>query len=351
MKSLSRSVELAVARALFRLPRGLQQSLSFRAPVRIDGQTLDPEMQLALAARQLLGGLTLRAETPEIARSRMRQEALKYVGVPAPVRAVRDLSIPGPAGSLGARHYSPDEPGGPHPLLVFFHGGGFVAGDLDTHDEPCRLLCRHAGVHVLAVDYRLAPEHRFPAAVDDARAAFRWAKEHAAELGADPERVGVGGDSAGGNLAAVVSLFTVREGEPSPTMQVLIYPAAERVTERPSMRLFANGFLLEKADAEWYDAQYTGGVREIAADPRVSPLLAPDLSGLCPALVFTAGFDPLRDEGEAYAAALAAAGSPATLRRFPGLVHGFINMAGVSPAAENALSEIGRAMRELHPAR
>lgn len=340
-------MELLFTRALFRLPRRIQSWLSLKAPIRIDGQTLDPEMQLLLAARQWRGGQTLRAETPELARRRMRAEAHRYAGDPTPVRSVQEVVIPGPGGPLRARHYAPDEPGEAHPLLVFFHGGGFVAGDLDTHDAPCRLLCRHGGVHVLSIDYRLAPEHRFPAAVDDARAAFRWAKSHAAELGADPSRVSVGGDSAGGNLSAVVSLCAARDGEPPPAMQLLIYPAAERVTERRSAVLFREGFLLTGADMAWYDKQYLGEARHLASDPRVSPLLAPDLSGLCPALVVTAGFDPLRDEAEAYAAALEAAGSRAILQRFPGLIHGFVNMVTVSPAAEGAVVGMARSLRTL----
>jgi len=346
LRSLPQRIEMFLTRLLFGLPGQVQVRLSGKPQICVDGQMLAPEMQLLLAARSWRGGQPLRAETPHKARAQMRREALRYT-TSFPVGQVRDLTISGAAGPLRARHYAPDEPGGPHPLLVYFHGGGFVAGDLDTHDAPCRLLCRHGGVHVLAVDYRLAPEHPFPAAVDDARAALRWAQEHACELSADPSRVGVGGDSAGGNLSAVVSLLAAHDGGPAPILQLLIYPPADRVTERASQQLFDDGFMLTGADIRWYDQNYVGQTREHCRDPRVSPLFAPDLSGLCPALVVTAGFDPLRDEGEAYAAALEAAGTRAVLRRLDGLVHGFVNMVSVSPAAYNAVLEIARSVRSL----
>jgi acetyl esterase len=232
------------------------------------------------------------------------------------------------------------------PLLVYFHGGGFVTGDLDTHDAPCRILCRHAGIQVLAVDYRLAPEHPFPAAIDDARAAFRWARAQAESLGADPHRVCVGGDSAGGNLSTVIARMAAIEAEPQPFLQLLIYPPVDRVTSRPSLTLFREGLLLTGEDMDWYNLQYVGDEQTLLADPRVSPLLAPVPPGLCPALIFTAAFDPLRDEGEAYAAALQAAGVPTNWQRIEGQVHGFVNMVDVSPAARRAVVDIARALRE-----
>jgi acetyl esterase/lipase len=276
----------------------------------------------------------------------VREEATRYEGERIQVRSVRDLTIPGAAGSLRARHYAPDA-AAPAPLMVFYHGGGFVTGDLDSHDAPCRLLCREGGLHVLAIDYRLAPEHPFPAGVEDAVAAFRWARAHASELSADPENVGVGGDSAGGNLSAVVSQLTAQDGGPQPAFQLLIYPVIEPQGERPSRSLFANGFFLTKDDMTWFDEHYFGSKGANQSDPRGSPILARDLSGLCPALVFTAGFDPLRDEGEAYAAALESAGTPVTLRRLEGFIHGFINMIGVSPVCRAALADIARSVGAL----
>jgi acetyl esterase len=207
------------------------------------------------------------------------------------------------------------------------------------------VLCRHAGVHVLAVEYRKAPEHPFPAAVHDARAAFAWAAEHARELGADPGRTAVGGDSAGGNLSAVVSRLAKRDGGPAPALQLLIYPATDIEHELPSVGLFGEGFYLTRADRDWYHAQYLDGRTE--DDPLDSPLLEGDLSGLPPALVATAAFDPLRDEGEAYAQALRDAGVPVVARRFRGLVHGFINMTALNPASHDALVEIAGGVRSL----
>jgi acetyl esterase len=247
---------------------------------------------------------------------------------------------------MRARHYAPERGDGA-PLLVFLHGGGFVFGDLDTHDAPCRVLARHGGMHVLAVEYRLAPEHPFPAAVDDARAALRWAHEHASELGADPARVGIGGDSAGANLSAAVTLLATHDGGPAPACQMLVYPAVDRTRPYPSIELFADGFFLTRASIEWFHRQYSGKPGIHDRDPRLGPLHAETLAGLPPALVVTAGFDPLRDEGEAYAAALQAAGTTTVLRRFDSLIHGFFNMVGVSPACRDAVIEIAGATRAL----
>ncbi len=239
----------------------------------------------------------------------------------------------------------PPEPRGPHPLLVFLHGGGWTIGDLDTHDEPCRILCRHGGMHVLAVAYRLAPEHPFPAAVEDARAALDWALEHAQQLGADPARVAVGGDSAGGNLATVAARLITPAREQGPVLQILIYPAVDFTERRRSIELFGDGFFLTTGDRDWCQSNYLGGPAADLADPRASPLRAESLAGLPPAIVATAAFDPLRDEGEAYADALTAAGTPTVLRRFPGLIHGFINMTAVHRAAHDATLEIAAMAR------
>jgi acetyl esterase len=264
------------------------------------------------------------------------------------VGSVRELQVDGAAGPLRARHYRPAraDGSGPQPLLVFLHGGGFVIGDLDTHDEPCRLLCRHAQVQVLSVDFRLAPEHPFPAAVEDALAAFRWAVEHAEELGADPDRVAVGGDSAGGNLAAVTSQLAAHDGGSVPALQLLIYPATDLTDARTaSGRLFADGFFLTENDRQWASRHYFAGRPDTdQADVRASPALAEDLSGLAPAVVVTGGFDPLRDEGEAYAEALRRAGTPVVSYRAPELIHGFVNMTTV-PAARDATLRLAGMLR------
>jgi acetyl esterase len=343
---LSARVQQRAARALDALPPGLKVRLSGKPPVVIDGQTLAPEVQLVLAFLERRKEPPLETMSPADARQARRRLTAVFGGQPLAVRTVRDLEINGRV-PLRARHYEPPEPGGPHPLLVYYHGGGFLYGDLDTHDGVCRTLCRHGGVHVLAIDYRLAPEHPFPAAVDDARAALGWAYANAEGLGADPTRVGVAGDSAGGNLAAVVSQLAAHDGGPAPALQLLIYPAVDFTVRRRSRDLFAEGFLLTDSEMNWFEDSYLGVERAHRDDPRASPLLAEDLSGLAPAFVVTAAFDPLRDEGEAYADALRAAGTPATLRRFPGFIHGFINGAGVSRTSRDALIEIAGTTRGM----
>jgi acetyl esterase len=343
---LGQRVEQWGAQLLGGLPSRLQVRLSGKPPVEIDGDTLAPDMQLFLTVLDRRRQPPLETLSPADARQARRRLTAAYAGKPVPVRSVEDLEIDA-AIPLRARHYAPPEPGGPHPLLVYYHGGGFTYGDLDTHDGVCRILCRHGGAHVLAVDYRLAPEHPFPAAVDDARAALRWAFANTGPLGADPGRVGVGGDSAGGNLAAVVSQLAASDGGPAPALQLLVYPATDITTRHRSRELFREGFLLTDPEMDWFTDNYLGTARTHASDPRASPLLADDLSGLAPAFVVTAAFDPLRDVGEAYAAALRAAGTPVTLRRFPGFIHGFINGAGVSRTARDALVEIAGVIRAM----
>jgi acetyl esterase len=334
-------VEYRAAQVLGALPPQLQVRLSGKPQVTIEGDTLAPGIQLSLAVLERRNAPRLETLSPEAARAVRRRQTTIYAGRPVEVGAVRDLLLETATGELAARHYAPAERGAELPLLVYYHGGGFTFGDLETHDGVCRMLCKHSGAHVLAIDYRLAPEHPFPAAVQDARAALAWASEHAGELGADAARVGVGGDSAGGNLAAVVAQLAAHDGGPAPALQLLIYPVTDftRRTGR-SRELFGEGFLLTTSEMDWFDANYLGDGGAGREDPRVSPLYGEDLGGLAPAIVVTAGFDPLRDEGEAYAAALHAAGTPATLRRFPGYIHAFINLGGVSAGCREAVAEI-----------
>ncbi len=347
--TLGQRVEHYVVRALAGLAPGVQVRLSGKPPVHVDGDTLAPEIQLMLALRERRREPPLETLSPCEARQVRRRLAGVYAGKPVAVGAVGELEIDASVG-VRARHYAPPEPGGPHPLLVYYHGGGFTYGDLDTHDGVCRIVCRHAGAHVLAVDYRLAPEHPFPAAVDDARGALRWAYANAGQLGADPRTIGVGGDSAGGNLAAVVSRLAARDGGAAPVLQLLIYPATDFTSRRRSRELFSEGFLLTDSEMDWFETNYLGAARTQASDPRASPLLAEDLSGLAPAFIVTAAFDPLRDEGEDYAKALHDAGTPATLRRFPGFTHAFIAAAGVSRSCRDALVEIAGATRAMFAA-
>jgi acetyl esterase len=339
-------------RALAALPEPLARIAAGR-PVAIDGQRLDPRVQLALRLSPLLGEEPLDALGVERARARILRDARAFAGPPVAVAATRELAIRSARGSsIPARLYTPharDEPrpGEPGGLLLYFHGGGFVVGDLESHDNTCRFIAREACVPVLAVEYRRAPEHPFPAAVDDALAALRFAVEQAPALGADPRRVAVGGDSAGGNLAAVLAQLG-RAGEvPSPAFQLLIYPWLDLTRKHRSYELFREGFFLTESELDWYRGHYlaTGGSAwEGGGDVRSSPALAPDMRGLAPAYIATAGFDPLRDEAEEYAERLRAASVPVVLRRHEGLVHGFANTLVLAPARD-ALVAACSAMR------
>ena len=349
------------ARALGRLPPRLQVLLSGRRRREVGGRRLDPCLHLMLSISRRRNPFGLCEPDYLTARARFRSEVLNFEGPKTPVGGVRDLEITGAAGPLRARLYAPGgaAPAGGRRLLVFLHGGGFVMGDLDTHDEACRLLCRHAETLVLSAEYRLAPEHPYPAPLEDALAAFAWAQARAAELGADPARVSIGGDSAGGNLAAVVTQTRAGEGRP-PSAQLLIYPAtdgSELSLSCESRRLYGEGLFITNADYEAFAHHYIDGTGVGHDDPRVSPLRAPDLRGLPPALVVTAGFDLLRDEGEAYLAAMREAaaaeagaeeaGRRFVLLRFDELAHGFLNMPGVCPSARDAIVEAARMWRAL----
>jgi acetyl esterase len=246
------------------------------------------------------------------------------------------MEIAGAAGPLRARVYRPDAEG-PLPTVVFIHGGGFVLGDVETHDNQCRTIANELGAVVLSTDYRRAPEAPFPAALDDALAATRWAAEHLDELGGDPARLAVAGDSAGGNLAAVVAQLACDTG-PALAGQLLIYPGTDFVTRHPSQEENAEGYFLTLADMEWFADHYTGDADR--SDPRLSPALSTDLAGLPPAVIATAEYDPLRDQGNAYADALEAAGVPVVKRCYPGLIHGFFDLSALSPAAAAAVSEV-----------
>ncbi len=308
-------------------------------PVVVDGLTLHPELQFLLDVRAARGWPPLSTLTVAEIRSVMHRDSLVAAGDPTPVGAVTDLFVDGAVGPLRSRFYAPATEWSA--LLVFFHGGGFVFGDVDSHDGTCRLLCSEGKFAVLSVEYRLAPEDPFPACVDDAWAAWRWAITNAATLpGASAQlRIGVGGDSAGGLLSATVCQLAKLSGVPAPALQLLIYPAISRDRETRSMELFADGFFLTRAEIDFFESCLLRGVEDDPADFRGHPLVG-ELSGLAPAIVVTGGFDPLRDGGEAYSAALEAAGTPATLRRYDSLIHGFVNMIGLSPACRAATVEI-----------
>ena len=275
-------------------------------------------------------------ETPEQAREGFRRLTLGSRRQVVEVGSVSELVIPGPAGDLAARVYRPVA-GGPAPTVVLFHGGGWVIGDLDTHDNMARSICRDCSAVVVSVDYRLAPENPFPAAVEDALAATEWVGERLADFGGS-EKLAVAGDSAGGNLSAVVAQQLRDAGGPAIAAQLLIYPAVDVTGEYASRLENAEGYFLDLATMAWFMNHYAADPAH-HTDPRVSPLRHHDLTGLPPAVVVTAEFDPLRDEGEAYAAELSAAGVPVEVRRFDGMIHGFFDMGGFSPAAQAAVDE------------
>ncbi|MGZ5335234.1 MAG: alpha/beta hydrolase [Solirubrobacterales bacterium] len=257
---------------------------------------------------------------------------------------MRELEVAGAEGPLPARLYVPAAAGGRSPLVVYLHGGGWVVGSLDSHDSFCRFLARESGMRVLSVAYRLAPEHPFPAPLDDAVSAFRDAVARAEELGADPAAVAMAGDSAGGNLTAAASLRAVREGGPSPAFQLLIYPVTDLSAKARSYALFREGFYLTESQMDWYRGHYLARAED-AADPGASPLLEADLSGAPPAHLVTAGFDVLRDEGEAYVARLRDAGVAVTHTREPGMIHAFINAVGISPASRAGVRRMAQPLR------
>jgi acetyl esterase len=265
---------------------------------------------------------------------------------PAPaLPRIEDIAIPGPAGALPARVYDPvGAAGTARPAVAYFHGGGWVQGDLETHHGLCARLALRSGAVVVAVDYRLAPEHRFPAAVEDCVAAYRWLRAEGRAIGADPARVAVAGDSAGGNLAAVVSQMAAGAGIAAPACQVLIYPALDFALDTASHRELEDAHIIPRDRVVWYMQQYLADTDR--ADLRASPLRARDLAGQPPALVVTAGFDPLRDEGRAYADRLRAAGVDVEYREYPGQIHAFVSLTKVIPQGLACTLMIGDYLRE-----
>jgi acetyl esterase len=265
---------------------------------------------------------------------------------PPPIGEMRDLTAPGPTGLISIRLYRarPGKAGDKQPALIYFHGGGWVIGSLDSHDGVCRGLANGADCTVLSVDYRLAPEHKFPAAVDDAVAATQWIAENATSLGIDASRLAVGGDSAGGNLAAVVAQHVRDRGAPKLRFQLLIYPACDMSMTLPSITELAEQLPLTRSTMKWFVDLYLRDAGDVG-DWRASPLKAKSLANLPPAYVLTAGCDPLRDEGEAYAAALKAAGVPVEAKRFDGQIHGFMTMGKFIPDAAKAMGEMSATLK------
>ncbi|MCU0277401.1 MAG: alpha/beta hydrolase [Candidatus Nanopelagicales bacterium] len=328
-------------RRMLALPPRWIERLAGPAP-QLDGRTLDPAVHLLVRANERLQATgkdgDLQHRRDGIRRSsRLIMPTLQGI-------SVTNRTLPGPDGAIPVRVYRSHRSVGPLPVIVYFHGGGWVVGDLDSHDGSCRMLAGHSGAAVVSVDYRLAPEFPFPGPLDDAWAAFRYVFDHPGEFGGVPGLVAVMGDSAGANLAAAVCLRG-RDDGPLPRAQILIYPATDLRMEQPSIDTFADGFLLTKADMIWYREQYLTDPAQMS-DPLVSPLLAPDVSGLPPTQVWTAGFDPLRDEGARYAQRLQDAGVACRYTCLDDQVHGFFSM-GVLPGGMTRVADICRSAGEL----
>ncbi len=338
-----------VLQALSALPLSWQRRLG-GPPRVIDGQTLHASTQLGLRLLELLGEETFeKMPVPQARQEVARQLAL--IGDPIAIGEIRNFSIEGPRGPIPLRLYRPERGGRELPLIVYFHGGGWVVGDLEECDSVCRFLAKHGQLAVLSVDYRLAPEHRFPAGLEDCLAAFDHAVQQAATLGCDPALVGVAGESAGGNITLALSQLSAQRRAsspeaPMPAFQIPLQPVTDLSRKRASYALFGEGFALTEAQMDWYKAHYLADESQ-ALDPRASPLLAPDLRGQPPTLMVVAGFDPLRDEALAYAHRLQVAGVPTAVRLFEGSTHAQLNATGVGGYAREMLLEIVGAAQVL----
>ena len=309
---------------------------------------LDPQAKAVLDQFASMGGQQLH----EMSVAQARELILGMValaGEPESVARIENRTVPGPAGQIPVRIYTPVGTA-PFPVLVYFHGGGWVIGNLDTHDGICRSLANRVGCLVVSVDYRLAPEHPFPAAPEDCYAATRWLAEHAGSLGGDKGRIAVGGDSAGGNLAAVVALMARDRGGPKLAFQLLVYPATDTDFETRSYRENSEGYFLTRADMVWFWNHYAPR-DEDRRNPYAAPLRAASLRGLPPALVITAEFDPLCDDGNAYAARLREDGVPVRLSQQDGLIHGFFQMGAVIDRGRASVDEASRALKDAFATR
>ena len=305
---------------------------------------LDPQAAALLEKVRAAGHPEYWQMTPQQARDAHNRRA-GILGIPpATVFDVADRRIPGPAGEIPLRVYTPRTSATPLPVLVFLHGGGHVIGSLDSYDALCRQLALEADCVVVSVDYRLAPEHKFPAGVDDAFAALAWVGEHADAVGGDAKRIAIGGDSAGGNLAAVCAILARNAGGPPLRFQLLIYPRTAPDEELPSHHAFAEGHMLTRRSILWFHEHYRASDAD-RRDFRYAPLIHPDLAGLPPALVIVGECDPLRDDGIAYAQRLQADGTPAELVQYEGMIHPFLSLGGVLDAGRHALTRSAQALR------
>ncbi len=318
-------------------PRPLIPLLAGTAEER-GSEALDLQVHLLLRFLELSGMERAGNPHPPEAREDLERWSRIVAGSAATMAKIEDLSVPGPLGAVPIRVYTPVRESRPLPVLVYYHGGGWVLGGFETHDTTLRNLAAAARCVVVAVDYRLAPEHKFPAPLEDAFAAYRWVRGNVLQLGGDLARVAVGGDSAGGNLATVVAALSVAREVPRPCFQLLLYPVTDLSAEAPSYELFADGFFLSRDMMRWFRGHYLVDEAQ-SRDPLVSPLLAEDLSGLPPAYVATAGYDPLHDEGKAYAERLLEAGVEVFYRDYPGLIHGFLALSSLVHTAAEAFDD------------
>jgi acetyl esterase len=345
LMAASAAAQRLVARTILSLPSPILRLISGGGVVYKGGRTLDPRLQFLAA--QAKGAPPMETLSPEEAR-RAEAALTALSGDLEPGVRWEPMTVPGAAGDLPARLYRPERQDPPPsvnaaPLMVWAHMGGGVVGTLETSHCFCALLARIAGGPVLSVDYRLAPEHRFPAGLEDVLAAYRWARDNAARLGA--AGVAIGGDSMGGGFAAIVCQELKRAGEPQPVLQLLVYPCTDVASQTPSMTTYADAFPLTRPLMDWFMGHYLGPDADPAA-PRLSPLRAKDLTGLAPAVIATAGFDPLVDQGEAYARALKDASVPVRYRCYDSLCHAFTAFTGAVPAADAACREIAALVRD-----
>lgn len=335
--------QASLVKIITSLPNGIFNLLYLGRRVKKDGLMLNAKAQFLC---KIVDKQTLPLDQETIKNTREQIENLSSLlsGDDVPLPIVDDFVIAGPDGEIALRLYKPTEQASLQPVLVGFHGGGYIRGSINSHDGLFRRLAKYSGCTVLSVDYRLAPENPYPAAVDDAYAVLRWVQENGAAKGLDPDRVAVGGDSSGGNLAAVAAQDALRHGTPQPLFQLLLYPSIDANLTAPSHTIFANGFFLTEERMHWYRDSYLQN-KEVRNDERASPGLTKNLKGLAPALIITAGFDPLRDEAEEYAKALKEANVPVGMIRFDGMVHGFMSLTGLFNEAEEALKTAAEALK------
>ena len=340
----SDATQKAILKVILSLPSPILRAMSGGGVVYKGGRTLDPRFQFFAHAAKKLPPMSSLSPAEAVAGSARGLAAVQ--GPLEPGVRTESLSIEGPNGAIPCRAYRPELQDSAAPLIVYAHMGGGVIGDLETCHAFCSILARICRTAVVSVDYRLAPDHKFPAGLEDVLAAYRWARDNTARFGAAPVPPAIGGDSMGGNFAAIVAQEMKRKGEPQPAVQILIYPAVDVASETPSMTTYADAYPLTRATMDWFMGHYMGADAD-PADPRLSPDKTQDLSGLAPAVIATAGFDPLVDQGEAYAKRLQAAGAPVAYRCYDSLAHGFTAFTGAIPAADGACREIAGLVREM----